>query len=151
MDAESVDDLLLVSLFDGIGGARRALELACIQPVGYVSVECDETAKRVVEYTWPDREHSDDVKSFGEMELRRIELKHGRTGTVLVVAGSPCQGFSRVIKIRKGLEDERSSLVWEVFRVANLIREVWSSSSKMSPPCQATSEMRSHGPLAANP
>jgi len=71
------------------------------------------------------------VKSFGEAELRHVELKYGRTGTILVVAGSPCQGFSRVNKMRKGLEDARSSLVWEVFRITQLIRELWPRSETL--------------------
>lgn len=47
-------NLLLVSLFDGIGGLRRSVEVVGIPVVGSVAVEIDEVCRRVVAEAWPD-------------------------------------------------------------------------------------------------
>jgi hypothetical protein len=46
--------LVLISAFDGIGGAMRALELLDLKPATYVSIETDPECKKVVEKAWPD-------------------------------------------------------------------------------------------------
>ena len=45
------DEVALLACFDGIGGARRALELAGVNVAAYLSCEVDEPAKRVVRYS----------------------------------------------------------------------------------------------------
>ena len=45
---------VLIAAFDGIGGARRALELLDITPAIYVSIERDEDCQKVVEDAWPE-------------------------------------------------------------------------------------------------
>ena len=44
---------VLVSMFDGIGGARRALERLHVPVCVYVSVEIDKCARRVTRAAWP--------------------------------------------------------------------------------------------------
>ncbi|CAK0817390.1 unnamed protein product [Prorocentrum cordatum] len=48
------DEVVLLSLFDGIGGARRALDLLGLTPALFLSAEIDAEAKRVTKYAWPD-------------------------------------------------------------------------------------------------
>ncbi|CAK0792825.1 unnamed protein product, partial [Prorocentrum cordatum] len=48
------DEVVLLSLFDGIGGARRALDLLGLTPALFVSAEIDTEAKRVTKYACPD-------------------------------------------------------------------------------------------------
>jgi hypothetical protein len=43
--------LLVISLFDGIGGARRSLEVAGVPVYGCIAAESDPDARRVVEET----------------------------------------------------------------------------------------------------
>ena len=47
------DEILLISLFDGVGGARRAFELCRVGISGYGASEICEHAKRLVRYAWP--------------------------------------------------------------------------------------------------
>ena len=54
--------LVLVSVFDGIGGARRALELVDIKPAVYISIENDPRCQEVVKRAWPE------VISLGSLE-----------------------------------------------------------------------------------
>ena len=115
--------VLLVSLFDGIGGARRSLDLLGIELAGSVSSEIDERARRVVREAFPDTEEVGDVSEMTPEWARRLSLKYPRTTLVLVVAGAPCQGVSRLSAQRKGLEDERSALHVHVARVKNMLDE----------------------------
>eukprot|EP00973_Karenia_brevis_P088011 12207076-Karenia_brevis.AAC.1 len=47
------DTLPLLSLFGGIGAARRSLKLIGVHPAGYVSCEVKPTAAKFVKCTWP--------------------------------------------------------------------------------------------------
>jgi len=44
----AADELVLLSLFDGIGGQWRAMDLLGVAPALYISVECSDPAVRVV-------------------------------------------------------------------------------------------------------
>eukprot|EP00973_Karenia_brevis_P093802 12419168-Karenia_brevis.AAC.1 len=66
------DSVILLSLFDGISGARRSLDLAGINVGLYVSCETDAQACRVTRYAWPDVLEMGDVLSFGEAEVHNI-------------------------------------------------------------------------------
>ena len=53
-DSILADDLLVISLFDGIGGLRRALDLLRLRPALTLASETNAEARRVVTYAWPD-------------------------------------------------------------------------------------------------
>ena len=57
---------MLVCPFDGIGGARRALEILGIKPAVYVAIEKDYMCARVVLMRWPETIHFADVPDFVE-------------------------------------------------------------------------------------
>eukprot|EP00973_Karenia_brevis_P017604 2415688-Karenia_brevis.AAC.1 len=108
-DATKPDDMLvLVSPFDGIGGARRALEIFGLKPALHVRFKTDQKCVEVVEREWPD------VHSLGNMaevkEERVVELLRTKPGLKrgLVIGGAPCQPFSGLNACRKGFEDPRS-------------------------------------------
>ena len=65
--------VLLVSLFDSVGGARRSFDLLGVRLVGFVSCECDPRARKVVEATWPEVMSIDDVHKF-DSQLARGEI-----------------------------------------------------------------------------
>lgn len=46
-------ELLLISLFNGIGGAFRAYDLLGVEPAGRIAVELDDAANRVTTRRWP--------------------------------------------------------------------------------------------------
>ena len=50
---QAESSFLLVSAFDGVGGLRRAWSLLRVPVAGYVSIECDPSAVRVVQSAWP--------------------------------------------------------------------------------------------------
>ena len=58
--------VLVIALFDGIGALRVALDLLQVEVVGYISIEKDERARRVVEAAFPQVVFVDDVEHVDE-------------------------------------------------------------------------------------
>ncbi|CAK0796360.1 unnamed protein product, partial [Prorocentrum cordatum] len=117
------DEVVLLSLFDGIGGARRALDLMGLTPALFVSAEIDAEAKRVTKYAWPDVLEVGDVCSFGFAEAVAIRERVPHMKWILVVAGSPCSDLARINVERTGLQGRRSRLFYEINRIVSLLRE----------------------------
>lgn len=89
--------MIVLSLFNGISGARLACERAGLVVDKYYSSEIDKYAIQVTEKNYPDTIELGDVKNFREWDIEQPDL---------IVAGFPCQPYSIAGK-RKGLEDER--------------------------------------------
>ena len=98
--------LILISLFDGIGVARLALQ------------ELDWT---------PTREFGSEVlvEALEVTRRRSPRMTHlGDIAKVLIVAGTPCQDNSRLKgSSREGLAGKASGLFWELVRAVDLVRE----------------------------
>ena len=109
--------VVLVSLFDGIGGLRRATDVLGLAVYGAAAVESNERCRRVTAHAWPDTVEFADVRGFGEVEIRGLRLKFPRATMVILGAGFPCQEFSGLNASRRGLASERGSLVEEVPRI----------------------------------
>ena len=95
----------VLSLFDGIAGARQALKNLNIDCEYYAS-EIDKYAIQVAKNNHPDIIHIGDVK-----EVKLIN------DLDLLIGGSPCQDLSVAKKDRKGLNGERSGLFYEYVRI----------------------------------
>lgn len=95
----------VLSLFDGIAGARQALKNLTIDCEYYAS-EIDKYAIQVAKKNHPDITHIGDVKNIDFTQFKNIDL---------LSAGFPCQSYS-IAGNRKGLEDERGQLIYDVFR-----------------------------------
>ena len=74
--------LIVVSVYDGIGGLVRAFELLKIKPDILVSIEIDKNCAAIVKREWPTVTSYGDVKTFDRKamdELRkRIAGTRGR-------------------------------------------------------------------------
>jgi len=95
----------VLSIFDGIGGARQALKELNIDCKYYAS-EIDKYAIQVANANHLDIEQLGDVK----------EVK-GFNDIDLLIGGSPCQDLSIAKKDREGLEGKRSGLFYEYIRI----------------------------------
>lgn len=95
----------VLSLFDGISGARQALKNLNID-CDYYASEIDKFAIQVSKNNHPDIVHLGDLTNINFTIFKDIDL---------LVAGFPCQSFSIAGK-RKGLKDERGQLIYNVFR-----------------------------------
>jgi site-specific DNA-cytosine methylase len=96
----------VVSLFDGISCGRLALQRLNIPVTSYKASEIEKHAITVARSNFPDIEHVGDV----------TQLYVGEGECDLLMAGSPCQGFSCSGK-RLNFEDPRSKLFWEFVRI----------------------------------
>lgn len=95
----------VLSLFDGIAGARQALKNLNIECEYYAS-EIDKYAMQVAKNNHSDIIHIGDVK-----EVKLIN------DLDLIIGGSPCQDLSIAKNNRKGLDGERSGLFYEYMRI----------------------------------
>lgn len=99
----------VLSLFDGIGGARLALDGAKISFEEYYASEIDKNAIKVAMDNFPDIIQLGDIKNWREWELDGIDL---------IVGGSPCQGFSLNGK-KLNFNDPKSKLFFEFVEIVN--------------------------------
>lgn len=98
----------VLSLFDGISCGRVALNRLGIPVDGYYAAEIDKNAIKVSKSNWPDIIQLGDVRKVDASILPKIDL---------ILAGSPCQDFSRANSGGKGLKGNKSSLFWEFYRL----------------------------------
>lgn len=106
--------MIVLSLFDGIGTGRLALERAGIKVEKYYASEIDERAIQVANKNFPD------IVQIGDAEKIQIE-DFGKID--LLIGGSPCQGFSRNGK-HKNFDDPRSSLFLVYAEILEKIRGI---------------------------
>ena len=117
------ENLLLVSLFDGIGGLRRSFEVANIPLCGSVVVELHAGGRRVVAAHWPDTVHLEDVRHFSREFVDQLRRRFVRTTRVVVGAGPLGQNFGGLRAIRSEIAECRWSLVREIPRIVKLLDE----------------------------
>jgi DNA (cytosine-5)-methyltransferase 1 len=110
-----VIEIKFLDLFAGIGGFRLGMEQAGHECVGYV--EWDKFARKSyqaihdTEGEWT----ANDIRSVSDDAIRGI-------GSVDIICGGfPCQAFSVAGK-RKGFEDTRGTLFFEIMRFASILR-----------------------------
>jgi len=99
----------VLSLFDGISCGRIALERAGIKVDKYYASEIDKYAIQISEKNYPDIIHLGDVNNWKNWNLPKIDL---------IIAGSPCQGFSRA-GAGLNFEDPRSKLFFVFVEILN--------------------------------
>ena len=128
----------ILSLFDGMSGARLALDDANIKVKNYYASEIDKYAITVSKANYPDIKHIGSVTELTKKQLKKMKID-------LLVGGSPCQGFSMAGK-RKGTStkdgveittlkqykklkkdgfefDGQSYLFWEYIRVLKILKK----------------------------
>lgn len=98
--------LRVVSLFDGIACGRVALRNIGVPVESYKASEIDKNAIKVAKANFPDIEHIGDVT--------KVHIAEGECD--LLMAGSPCQGFSLAGK-KLNFDDPRSKLFFEFVRI----------------------------------
>ncbi|CAK0844516.1 unnamed protein product, partial [Prorocentrum cordatum] len=119
------DEGVLSSLFGGIGGIRRALDMLGLSVAVYATSETDVEACRVARYAWPDMMELGDVQQLGEKGARRIRHRAPHARWVILGAGAPCVDLTRLGVDRRGLRGTRSGLFFEILLVQALVRRVF--------------------------
>lgn len=106
----------VLSLFDGKSSGYTALELAGIEFDGYYSSEVDKYAIQVSNAIHPNQTRLGDVTKWREWDI-------DWASTDLVIAGSPCQGFSFAGK-QLAFDDPRSKLFFVFVDILNYVKEL---------------------------
>jgi len=104
--------ITVLSLFDGLGGARIALDRLGI-PCKYYASEIDKYAIKIALKNYPDIIQLGDIANIKTKDLPQIDL---------LIGGSPCQDLSVAKKDRKGLQGKRSGLFWEYVRLLKKLK-----------------------------
>ena len=100
-----------IDIFSGIGGFRSGLEKAGHKCIGHI--EIDKYANKSYEAIYGgDDLIGTDIRAITDQRLREF-----RGECDLVVGGFPCQAFS-VAGHRKGFEDTRGTLFFDIARIA---------------------------------
>ena len=113
--------VLLISLFNGIGGCMRCYDVLGLRPVKIVSFDWHGPANRVVSRRWPHVEIHLDVKTFTEEVAREILSSATGITEVHLWWGFPCTDLSSAKAFRDGLKGKASGLFFEGLR----IRKIW--------------------------
>ena len=85
---EPEKQLVLIAAFDGIGGARRALELLGITPAVYISVEIDEDCAQVVANWWPEAIRISNIDELDVPKLEELLKDHPELETGIIIGGA---------------------------------------------------------------
>jgi DNA-cytosine methyltransferase len=105
----------ILSLFDGMGCGRLALDRINIPVKNYFSSEIDIDAVEVVKRHYPNTIFLGSVTNIIPDQLPKIDL---------LIGGSPCQGFSLAGK-QLNFEDPRSRLFFEYVKLLNSVQPSW--------------------------
>lgn len=105
----------VLSLFDGMSCGRVALERANINVTKYYASEIDKYAIQVSQKNYPDIIRLGDINNWESWDIDWPSID-------LILAGSPCQGFSFAGK-QLAFDDKRSALF---FRFAEILAHVQS-------------------------
>ena len=102
----------VLSLFDGISCGFVALQRAGVKVDRYVASEIDGYAKIVSR-----NNHGNKIEYVGD--VCKLNFEEGEFD--LILAGSPCQGFS-IAGYGQGFEDDRSKLYFEFLRIKEQVK-----------------------------
>ena len=122
---EKHSPILLVSLFNGIGGCFRCYDIAGISVMGRIAVEINKHANRIVLKTWPGTIVVLDVHDVDSRMIQEWALKFPGIEEVHLWAGFPCVDLSSVRYERLNLEGPSSGLFWHIPRIKHLLRNIF--------------------------
>ena len=123
--------VLVISAFNGIGGAFRIYDLLGLRPAGRISIDISKEANRVCRSTWPDILELHDIMTIDEKEVRRWANCYGRVKEVHLYGGFPCIHLSSVRYMRQGLSGEGSNLFWQLLVLIQLVQRIFGTFSRV--------------------
>eukprot|EP00438_Fugacium_kawagutii_P016219 Skav233267 [mRNA] locus=scaffold4476:143528:150960:- [translate_table: standard] len=119
--------ILLVSLFNGIGGCFRCYDVAGVVPMGRIAAECDAGANRITERRWPGVIIIKDVKDINRKVVSQWSRQFLGIQEVHLWAGFPCKDLSAAKYKRENLSGPNSSLFYHIPRIRSLLEEEFGS------------------------
>ncbi|CAK0823374.1 unnamed protein product [Prorocentrum cordatum] len=115
--------VLLVGLFDGIGGSEVAFLRLPVRAVGYVAAGADAEARRVARLRRPGAIDCGDVARVTAAVVNELRGAYcDEVGIFAAAAGSPCLYLARLNASGAGLRGAKSSLFYDAPRLLVLLR-----------------------------
>ena len=130
LEAREVE-LLVVSAFNGIGGAFRGYDLAGVKPRGLIAIEWSKSAQRVTRKAWPRVIEIGDINDVMKSTVRAWSNQFPRVTHVHLVGGFPCVHLSAVRAGRENLQGEGSKLFWNLVALLGWIRDVFGATAEV--------------------
>ena len=124
--------LVVLSLFDGLGGARIALDRLGI-PCEYYASEVDRNSIKVSSARYPDIIHLGDVQKIKAKDLPPVDL---------LIGGTPCTDVSNLNRGGKGLDGDQSGLFFDFVRIRDVLEPTYFVMENVH--CTARHEMSRH-------
>ncbi len=142
--------LVVLSLFDGMGGAAVALREAGVSVAKYIAVETERNCQGVVERYFcslspcslpvPDLAYPTDMDGLPVHDVKHVHnawLRHqiSNGGIHLIIGGSPCNnitGSNRVSKNRLGFSGQDSHLFSHFARILRVVKDEYSRRKSLS-------------------
>ncbi len=118
-------NLLVVSLFNGIGGAFRIYDILGVRSAGLLGFDIHKPANRVCSRRWPQAILETDVKKISKETIRKWMFDYPHLAEIHVWGGFPCVDLSAVKFNRKNLAGSQSSLFFVMVDIIKMIREVF--------------------------
>ena len=121
--------MMLISVFDGIGGLRRSLQRLQLQVILTVCIEVEAPLRRTVRAAFPGVVEFEDIRLVTRRQVEQV-VKWGHDNGANLCAyggGFPCQDVSKLSVNRVGITGSRSSLFLELGRVAQDVEQLCDS------------------------
>lgn len=109
-------EINVLSLFDGMSCGQIALDRAGIKVSNYYASEIDKYTIKVTQQNYPCTIQLGDITNIKGKDLPRINL---------LIGGSPCQDLSGLNTRGKGIDGEKSKLVFEYLRLLKECTPTW--------------------------
>ena len=119
--------ILVISAFNGVGGAFRVYDVLGVRVMGKISIEVAKDANRTTRSAWPDVEEFHDIEEVDEHLVRRWANAHPRALEVHVWGGFPCVHLSKVRAFRRNLEGDGSRLFWKLLDLIGCVQSCFGS------------------------
>jgi len=111
----SFEKLTVVSLFAGIGGIEKGFE----DTKKFRAIAANEIDEKAASsYLYNHKDTNLIVKSIHAVSGKELLSASVNTKVNVLTAGFPCQPFS-IAGYRKGFEDERGNVFWQIIRLVN--------------------------------
>ena len=120
-------DILVISLFNGIGGSFRVYDLLGIKVLGRISIDICKESNRVSRSTWPSTLELHDVEHITYADVKGWANTYGRARQVHLWGGFPCIHLSSVRAFRRNLSGEGSRLFWALLDILAMVQDVFHS------------------------
>eukprot|EP00438_Fugacium_kawagutii_P008177 Skav214671 [mRNA] locus=scaffold923:459186:464944:+ [translate_table: standard] len=123
LEGSLADDLLVIEVFSGMGGLKRALELLGMVPQGIISIDNHPQSKKITRMHCRHAIVLEDVNSVTKDTVMEWRRQFPRVGKVLLGGGWPCIHHSSLNVNRQGADGATSQLLDSMLKIRDWLYE----------------------------